>query len=69
MYLEGERHFYARYATKRILEQSKSLQDPTGVNFSLWQAKKNVGTGITGLDGTLCWADLNTPDQTRAGQF
>src|SRR6266576_3967543 len=46
-----------------------NLQDPTGANFSLWQAKKNMGTGITGLDGTLCWADLNTPDQARAGQF
>jgi len=46
-----------------------NLQDPTGANFSLWQAKNNMGTGITGLDGTLCWADLNTPDQALAGQF
>ena len=45
------------------------IQDPTGATFSLWQAKKNPGIGITGLDGTLCWADLNTPDRARAGQF
>jgi predicted enzyme related to lactoylglutathione lyase len=45
------------------------LQDPTGAVFSLWQANKNSGTGITGSHGTLCWADLSTPDQARAGQF
>ncbi len=46
-----------------------NLQDPTGANFSLWQAKRNPGIGIAGLDGTLCWADLSTPDRARAGQF
>ncbi|HYL09620.1 MAG TPA: VOC family protein [Candidatus Acidoferrales bacterium] len=46
-----------------------NLQDPTGANFSLWQPKKNRGTGIAGVEGTLCWADLGTPDQARAGQF
>ncbi len=45
------------------------LQDPTGATFSVWQAKKHAGTGITGVDGTLCWADLSTPDRERAGQF
>jgi uncharacterized protein len=45
------------------------LQDPTGAVISLWQAKRNLGTGITGLHGTLCWADLSTLDQARAGQF
>lgn len=45
------------------------LQDPTGAVFSVWQAKKHTGTQITGVDGTLCWADLNTPDQDRAGKF
>ncbi len=46
-----------------------NLQDPTGANFSVWQAKKNIGTRIAGVDGTLCWADLSTPDQALAGQF
>jgi len=45
------------------------LQDPTGAVFSLWQPNKNPGTAITGSHGTLCWADLSTPDQARAGQF
>ena len=45
------------------------LQDPMGATFSLWQPNKFPGTGITGSHGTLCWADLSTPDQPRAGQF
>ena len=45
------------------------LQDPTGATISLWQPNKNRGTGITTSHGTLCWADLSTPDQARAGEF
>ncbi len=45
------------------------LQDPTGAAFSVWQPKKHKGTGISGVDGTLCWADLSTPDPPRAGSF
>jgi hypothetical protein len=45
------------------------LQDPTGAIFSVWQPKRHPGTKITGVNGTLCWADLNTPDAKRAGEF
>ena len=45
------------------------LQDPTGAAFCVWQANKNQGTGIAHVDGTLCWADLSTPDPARAGKF
>jgi len=45
------------------------VQDPTGAPFSVWQAKNSKGIGIAGVDGTLCWADLNTPDPARAGKF
>ena len=45
------------------------LQDPTGAALSLWQAINHLGTGISASHGTLCWADLSTPDQARAGQF
>jgi predicted enzyme related to lactoylglutathione lyase len=38
------------------------LQDPTGATFSIWQPKAHPGMGIAGVDGTLCWADLSTPD-------
>jgi predicted enzyme related to lactoylglutathione lyase len=45
------------------------LQDPAGATFSIWEAKSDVGTRITGQPGTLCWADLNTPDAEGAKAF
>ena len=45
------------------------LQDPTGAVFCIWQPKQNAGVTITDVDGTMCWADLNTPDPERAGKF
>jgi len=45
------------------------VQDPTGAYFTVWQAKNSTGLGIAGVDGTLCWADLNTPDRARAAEF
>lgn len=43
--------------------------DPTGAVFMVWQPNKNSGTGLTGVNGTVCWADLNTPDPARAAEF
>jgi predicted enzyme related to lactoylglutathione lyase len=45
------------------------IQDPTGAYFCLWQAKHNTGNGIAGVHGTLCWADLSTPDARTAEAF
>ena len=45
------------------------VQDPTGAAFCVWQANKNTGTGIAHVAGTLCWADLSTPDPKRASDF
>ncbi len=45
------------------------ISDPTGATFCVWQAKRNTGLGIAGVDGTLCWADLSTPDPDRARKF
>lgn len=45
------------------------LQDPTGATFAAWQPKSHSGTGIAQVNGTLCWADLSTPDPARAGKF
>jgi predicted enzyme related to lactoylglutathione lyase len=45
------------------------VQDPTGAAFCVWQARRQAGTGITGVPGTLCWGDLNTRDQARARKF
>jgi uncharacterized protein len=44
------------------------VEDPAGAHFCVWQAKK-AANGIAGVDGTLCWADLNTPDQAGAKIF
>ncbi|MGC1105761.1 MAG: VOC family protein [Candidatus Acidiferrales bacterium] len=46
-----------------------SFQDPTGAAFSVWEPKKNVGSRIVGVDGTLCAADLLTADQDAASAF
>ena len=45
------------------------IQDPTGAAISVWQAKLHKGTGVTGEKGTLCWADLSTPDPEAASRF
>jgi len=45
------------------------IQDPTGAIFQLWQAKRSQGIGVTGVEGTLCWADLSTSDPDRAKTF
>jgi predicted enzyme related to lactoylglutathione lyase len=45
------------------------LADPTGAPFSIWEAKSHTGIGIADTHGTLCWADLNTPDPERAARF
>lgn len=45
------------------------LQDPTGAHFCIWQAMSQPGIGIADVPGTLCWADLSTPDVERASAF
>jgi len=45
------------------------IQDPAGATFAVWQAKQHPGTAISGVDGTLCWADLSTPDVPNAEKF
>lgn len=46
-----------------------AIHDPTGTHFAIWQAGTQAGTGMGGGLGTLCWADLNTPDPDRAQRF
>ena len=45
------------------------LSDPTHAVFSVWEPKSHKGVGIAGVDGSVCWADLNTPDPAKAKQF
>jgi uncharacterized protein len=45
------------------------LQDPTGAMVSVWEPRRHAGFGIAGEPGTLCWADLSTPDPEAATAF
>ena len=45
------------------------IQDPTGALFTIWQSKTNIGIGLAGVPGTLCWADLSTADPAKASAF
>jgi predicted enzyme related to lactoylglutathione lyase len=45
------------------------IQDPTGAVFCPWQPRKDTGIAIAQVAGTLCWADLSTPDPKRAADF
>ena len=45
------------------------VHDPTGAAFAIWQPKAHAGIQIGGVDGTLCWADLNSPDRDKAIPF
>ena len=45
------------------------MADPQGAVFCVWQAKQHPGVGITGVDNTGCWADLNTPNRDKAKEF
>jgi uncharacterized protein len=45
------------------------FQDPTGAAIAVWQAKSHPGIEVQGVPGSLCWADLSTPDQEKAVSF
>jgi uncharacterized protein len=45
------------------------LQDPTGAMVCVWEPRNHLGFGIANEPGTLCWADLSTPDPDAASDF
>jgi predicted enzyme related to lactoylglutathione lyase len=45
------------------------FSDPTHAPFSVWEPMQHPGVGLTGEDGTVCWADLSTPDPDSATKF
>jgi len=45
------------------------IADPTGAYFCLWQSNRSTGIQIAHVHGTLCWADLSTPDPKKASDF
>lgn len=45
------------------------VNDPTGATLALWQPRNHHGTGVGQEPGTGVWADLNSPDPSRASRF
>lgn len=45
------------------------FQDPTGAHLSIFQLGQHRGISGFGNVGSLCWADLNTPDPEKASKF
>jgi uncharacterized protein len=45
------------------------LSDPTHAHFAVWEPQQHAGVGITAVQGTVCWADLSTPDPDTAVKF
>ncbi len=45
------------------------FQDSAGAVFSIWQNYSHSGIQIAEVEGTLCWADLITPDPDAAAKF
>lgn len=45
------------------------IADSTGATFAIWQANTHRGIGVAGVDGSLCWADLQTSDREKASAF
>jgi uncharacterized protein len=59
------------YAPMDVLDVGRMaiLQDPTGANIAIWQAKKHLGADIINETGAMCWNELLTPDIKAAGRF
>jgi predicted enzyme related to lactoylglutathione lyase len=45
------------------------LADPAGAVFCIWQPKANIGVELRDDPGTMCWAELMTPDTEQAKTF
>ncbi|MEV5202559.1 VOC family protein [Streptomyces sp. NPDC053720] len=45
------------------------FKDRAGAFFGVWQPGENPGLGAVGVPGSLCWAELYTPDVPAAAAF
>jgi predicted enzyme related to lactoylglutathione lyase len=45
------------------------LQDPTGAQVSLWEAKNHIGASLVNTPGAITWNELYTPDIDKAKKF
>lgn len=46
-----------------------TLVDPTGAQFSLWQAGQHVGWQVSAEPGSVAWLELYTPNAKQACDF
>lgn len=54
-----------------VLEYGRmaGFTDRAGAYFAVWQPKRNPGLGVVNERGSLCWAELYTPDVPAAAAF
>lgn len=45
------------------------IEDPTGATICIWEPKVHIGVATKNEPGSLCWADLMTPNPTAASKF
>ena len=45
------------------------IQDPTGAQLGLWQARNHIGAGLINTAGAMCWNELLTTDAEAAKDF
>ena len=45
------------------------IQDPTGAQLGLWEARNHIGAGIVNTVGAMCWNELLTRDIAAAQAF
>jgi predicted enzyme related to lactoylglutathione lyase len=45
------------------------ILDPTGASICIWEPKEHIGACTISEPGSLCWADLMTPDPEAAMKF
>ncbi|CAL9363577.1 VOC family protein [Streptomyces sp. enrichment culture] len=56
---------------EQVMSQGRSatLIDTAGAPFGVWQPERRIGLDRAGDVGSLCWAELHTPDVARAAAF
>ncbi|MEU6018625.1 VOC family protein [Streptomyces sp. NPDC047515] len=59
------------FAPRDVLDfgRAAGFKDRAGAFFGVWQPKENPGLGVVGVAGSLCWAELYTPDVPAAAAF
>jgi predicted enzyme related to lactoylglutathione lyase len=60
-----------RVAPMDILDQGRTagFPDPAGARFAVWQPREHQGLHVVNDPGSLCWAELHTPEPDGARDF